>query len=361
MKKFFALMLVASLAASAFAACGNGGGSPSAASEGSDVESALVSASSDIPEVSGSGADAAAEAAADNADGFTLYYPSYMQESEGETLVLEEEPERIVALSNAAMQILVRCGVQPVAVTEPTSFVEYPDWVSDLPVISTGMSTLDIESVVSMEPDLVIMGSHLKEDYGAQLDAAGIPVYYTSEGPSITYTEVKEEAEVLTRSFGTEEQAEEVAAEFAAVEERAAAFQASMDPIPMMILFAAPPSYQQTSQGYLGSILSMLPFENLSDGLIGADSRTAPLDLEKLVELDPEVLFAISPTSPSAEVLQASYEEEFANNPDTWGNLQAVANDDLIYLSSEYVTSKGIHIIDSINSLIDMLEEKFAE
>ena len=58
------------------------------------------------------------------------------------------------------------------------------------------MSSLDIESVVSMEPDLVIMGNHLKEDYGAQLDAAGIPVYYTSEGPSITYTEVKEEAEV---------------------------------------------------------------------------------------------------------------------------------------------------------------------
>ena len=30
-------------------------------------------------------------------EGMTLYYPSYMQESEGETLVLDEKPERIVS------------------------------------------------------------------------------------------------------------------------------------------------------------------------------------------------------------------------------------------------------------------------
>ena len=53
----------------------------------------------------------------------TLYYPSYLQESEGEALVLDQMPERIVCLSNAALQILVRCGIQPVAVTEPTTSV----------------------------------------------------------------------------------------------------------------------------------------------------------------------------------------------------------------------------------------------
>ena len=355
MKRLLTLLLAAALSVTALASCGGGDTAASSAS----TSSSEIAAASESSEESSAVSEASASETAE--EGFTLYYPSYMQESEGETLKLEEKPERIIALSNSALQILIRCDFEPIAVTEPTSFVEYPDWVSDLPVISTGMSSLDIESVVSMEPDLVIMGNHLKEDYGAQLDAAGIPVYYTSEDQSITSTEVKEEAEVLTGSFGTEADVEEVQAEFAAVEERAAAFKESMDPIPMMILFAAPPSYQQTSKGYLGSVLSMLPFENLSDDLIGADSRTAPLDLEKLVELNPEVLFAISPTSPSAEVLQVSYEEEFANNPDIWNNLQAVANDNLIYLSNEYVTSKGIHIIDSINSLIDMLEEKFAE
>lgn len=341
MNKFLTRMLSVILAAGLLAACGQESGA-------SEESSAVQEKGSSVVE------ESAAEETA-----FVIAYPSSMKESEGEALVLEQRPENIVVLSNSALQILIRCEQQPVAVTEPTSFVEYPDWVADLPVISTGMSNLDTEAVISMEPDLVIMGVHLKEDYGAQLNDAGIPVYYTSEGPSITYEEVKEEAIALTQSFGTEEQLSQVEADFEAVEKRVEEFQSVMETKQMMILFGAPPSYQQTSKGYLGSILNMLPFENLSDTLVDPESRTTPLDLEKLVELNPEVLFAISPTASSADTLKQVYEEEFAKNPDIWNNLQAVQNDNLIYLSSEYVTSKGIHIINTMNTLMDMLEEKF--
>ncbi len=341
MNKFLTRMLSVILAAGLLAACGQESGA-------SEESSAVQEKGSSVVE------ESAAEETA-----FVIAYPSSMKESEGEALVLEQRPENIVVLSNSALQILIRCEQQPVAVTEPTSFVEYPDWVADLPVISTGMSNLDTEAVISMEPDLVIMGVHLKEDYGVQLNDAGIPVYYTSEGPSITYEEVKEEAIALTQSFGTEEQLSQVEADFEAVEKRVEEFQSVMETKQMMILFGAPPSYQQTSKGYLGSILNMLPFENLSDTLVDPESRTTPLDLEKLVELNPEVLFAISPTASSADTLKQVYEEEFAKNPDIWNNLQAVQNDNLIYLSSEYVTSKGIHIINTMNTLMDMLEEKF--
>ena len=291
---------------------------------------------------------------------FSIGYPSYLQESQGEALVLEEKPEDIVALSNSALQVLVACGIEPVAVTSPHVQIDYPDWVRKLPVISTGMSNLDSESVISMQPDLVIMGVHLKEDYGQQFQDAGIPVYYTSEGPSITYQEVKEEAITLTESFGTKEQLEKMKSDFAEVEQRAVDFREKWDSKQMMILFGAPPSYQQTSKGYLGSILAMLPFENMADQVLSEDSRTAPLDLESLLEMNPEILFAISPTAQSAEDLQAVYAEEFEKNPKIWSSLQAVKNDQVIWLSNEYVTSKGVHIIQSIHSLIDMLEEKFA-
>ena len=343
MNKFLARILPVMLAAGLLAACGQGDGDSAESGVSQESESSV----------------AAESALEEENTAFSIAYPSYMQESEGEALTLDQRPEDIVVLSNSALQILIRCEQQPIAVTEPTSFVEYPDWVADLPVISTGKSTLDTETVISMEPDLVIMGVHLKEDYGAQLNEAGIPVYYTSEGPSITYEEVKEEAIALTRSFGTEEQAAQVEADFETVEKRAAEFQSVMEAKEMMILFGAPPSYQQTSKGYLGSILNMLPFENLSDTLVDPESRTTPLDLEKLVELNPEVLFAISPTAPSADTLKQVYEEEFAKNPDIWNHLQAVQNDNLIWLSSEYVTSKGIHIINTMNTLMDMLEEKF--
>ncbi len=296
--------------------------------------------------------------AAETTEGYEILYPEYMQESEGESLVLDQKPEKIVCLSNSALQILIRCNMQPIAVTSPASTIDYPDWVSELPVIETGMSELDSESVIAMEPDLVIMGVHLQEDYGPILESAGIPVYYTSEGPSITYNEVKQEALALGESFGGDEQRDAIQKEFDDLEQRAAEYKDSHETKTMMILFAAPPSYQQTSEGYLGSMLAMLPFENLSDTLIDPSSRTAPLDMEKLVEENPEILFAISPTTPTAEMLEASYQEEFQNNPQIWDNLTAIQEGNIIYLSSDYVTSKGIHIIDSMNELMDMLEEK---
>lgn len=289
----------------------------------------------------------------------TLYYPSYLQESEGEALVLDKMPERIVCLSNAALQILVRCGIQPVAVTEPASSVEYPDWVYELPVISTSMTSLDSEAIIAMEPDLLIVGSYQKETYGQQFADAGIPVYYTSEGPSIAYAEAREEAITLARSFGSEELAAEVEAEFAAVEARAADYAATHDVKSMMIFFHTPGTYFQTSEGYLGSMLAMLPFENLADTVVDPASRTVPTDIETCLTLDPEVIFAISPTAATADVIQDVYEETFAQEPGLWEQFSAVANDDVIYLSSEYVTSKGIQVIDSLNALIDLLEARY--
>ncbi len=339
MKKFITLCLAVALSVSFMTACSSQG-------DGNKEKSSEVTA---------------VKSEESQQEKFAILYPSYMQEKEGEELVLEQKPEKIISLSNSALQILIKCGIKPIAVTKPHKTIDYPDWVKELPVISTGMDSLDTEMVISMMPDLVIMGSHLKEDFGQQLKDAGIPVYYTSEGPSITYQEVKEEAITLTKSFGTPEQVKQVEDDFKQVEERAAEYKKSVPSKKMMILFGAPPAYQQTSKGYLGSILSMLPFENLTDKTIDPDNRTAPLDLESLVNINPEVLFAISPTAPTADTIKQVYLEEFEKNPKIWDNLQAVKNNRLIWLSNEYVTSKGIHIIDSINSLIDMLEETFDE
>ncbi len=345
MKKFITVILAAALSLTMLASC---------SSEPKDNTSSNISEESSSSQTSESSTTESEE----NKE-FVIYYPSYMKETEGEKLVLPQKPQKVVVLSNSAMQILVRCDVKPIAFRKSPDYINFPDWVKELPVIETGMNNLDLETVISMEPDLVIMGNHLKETYEKQLKDANIPVYYTSEGPSISYKEVKEEAMVFARSFGSEEMAKEIENEFKAVEERAEKFRSSTSSKKAMVLFGVPPAYQQTSMSYFGSILSMLPYENISDKLVDASLRMAPLDLEKLVELNPEVIFALSPTAPTADALEKLYKEEFNKNAKIWMSLDAVKNNNIIYLSNEYVTSKGIHIINSINSLIDMLETKF--
>lgn len=298
----------------------------------------------------------AAFASAEN-ESKTLYYPAALVDAEGETLVLDKTPERIVCLSNAALQVLVRSGVVPMAITSLNASANFPDWVRELPQITISMGSLDIEAVVAMEPDLVIVGEYQKESYGQQLADAGIPVYYTLEGPSISYEDTKDQARALALSFGDEALAEEIAAEFSAVEQRALDFAAAHEKQTMMIFFSAPGAYQQTSAGYLGGMLSFLPFENLSDALVGKDMPTAPIDVETCISLNPEVIFAISPMARTAEMLQEQFEEVFHSDPDLWNQMDAVRNGKVIYLSNEYVTTKGIQVIDSMNKLIDLLAE----
>ncbi|MBQ8160324.1 MAG: ABC transporter substrate-binding protein [Clostridia bacterium] len=285
----------------------------------------------------------------------TLYYPSYMQETEGESLVLDRMPERIVCLSNAALQILVRCDIHPIAVTSLVANAEHPDWVYELPTITTGMNGMDIESIVAMEPDLLIVGNYQKEAYGEQLEAAGIPVYYTSEGPSIAYSQTREEAITLARSFGGDEMAKEITAEFEKVEARAQSYTSAHPVRSMLIFFYTPGSFLQTSEGYLGSILKQLPFENLADTVFDPSMRNVKTDTETIVKLNPEIIFAISPAA-DAEAVREQDEAAFAENPDLWNTMDAIAQGNIVYLGKDYVSSKGLQVIDSVNNLIDQLE-----
>lgn len=287
---------------------------------------------------------------------FTLYYPEFMHTEEGESMTLDKAPERIVCLSNTALQVLVRANIRPVAVTSLSKNGSFPDWVKELPQIEVGMNGLDLEAVVSLEPDLVMVGGYQKAEYGKQLADAGINVYYTTEGPSVTYGETRDGSIAIAKSFGSEELVESIESEFAAVEQRCAEFTAANETKTMMIFFSKPGEYQQTSEGYLGSMLKMLPFENLSDKLVDPSLRTAPIDIETCIEQNPDIIFGIIPGVPTGDMVRSTYEEVFNADRALWDRMDAVKNDNIVYLGTEYISTKGLQVIDSINKLIDMLE-----
>ena len=122
------------------------------------------------------------------------------------------------------------------------------------------------------------------------------------------------------------------------------------------ILFSYPPSYMQGSGGYLGDMLEKLGYVNVSDK-DGQATSNAQLSMEDLIVANPDLLFAVSPTTKTGDDLKTSYEQEFANNPQTWNQLSAVQNDKVVYLGSIYAKSSGINIIDDIRSLMDQLEQ----
>lgn len=99
----------------------------------------------------------------------------------GRTVVVPSQPQRVVSLSPAVTEILFALGAQDLLVGR-TDFCVYPDAAMDIPSIG-GISNLNIESILTLKPDLVISGSMVGKKVTDQMDAMGTPMVCVIEKP----------------------------------------------------------------------------------------------------------------------------------------------------------------------------------
>lgn len=99
----------------------------------------------------------------------------------GRIVVVPTQPQRVVSLSPAVTEIIYALGAQEMLVGR-TDFCEYPAEAQQLPSIG-GISNLNIESILSLNPDLVISGSMVSKKVTDQMDAMGVPMVCVIEKP----------------------------------------------------------------------------------------------------------------------------------------------------------------------------------
>ncbi len=99
----------------------------------------------------------------------------------GRTVVVPTQPQRVVSLSPAVTEILYALGAQDILVGR-TDFCEFPPEASQIPSIG-GISNLNIEKILSLNPDLVISGSMVGKKMTDQMDAMGTPMVCVIEKP----------------------------------------------------------------------------------------------------------------------------------------------------------------------------------
>lgn len=356
LKRTVTVLLAAALAVSALASCNSGGGS-STASE-STSETSVSAASSEESSASASSAESSETAST----GVTIPYPANMQErGYTEPLALESEPERVVVMTKAPVLALYELGVEMIAIPEAGSSTVWPeDLDAATEKLNTTMnSNFDIETVIALEPDLVVMGYTSEETYGQALDDAGIPVYYVDAGHTVSYESTKSQTEALVEAFGEGTEAgEAMLTRFDELEARLDSVKDKYSDMKVMVLQSSPPThYIQTSEGTLASMAAMMGFGNVYEN---DAASMAELDREAALSYDPDLVLCVG-GSATAEEHQAVMEDDFSNNPDYWNSIPAIANGDILYFPASFIASNGIAIIDNINSLIDMVEAHFAE
>ena len=133
---------------------------------------------------------------------FRLEYTEIMkQQGFTEDIVLESKPERVVCVSTSTTPLLFEVGASLVGIPTSTVFETPSDYTGEK-LQSLMSDDFNIETVVALNPDLVIIPSSSKEQYGDALESSNIPVYYTNSGHSATYESVVQEAKVIINAFG---------------------------------------------------------------------------------------------------------------------------------------------------------------
>lgn len=296
---------------------------------------------------------------------FVMTYPEDMQAlGFTEPLVLDSVPQRIVCLSTAPVLALYEMGAKLVGI--PSSrVVSWPEGLKEstetVQFSAMSSSDFDYESIVALEADLVLVGSSSTE-VGEQIQALGIPVYYVFAGHTVSYDNIKNQTAALTSAFSVDEastaKAKEIMSRFTALEDRLAAVQPVYAGKKVMVLQSGDTSnhYIQTARGTLASMAAMMGFENVYEN--EASSMTK-LDFEQALDYNPELVLCVG--SGTAQEHQALMEQAYSENEAYWYSIDAIKNGDVIYLPVEFCSTAGIHVVDSINTLIDCIEAFYAE
>ena len=99
----------------------------------------------------------------------------------GRTVVVPAAPQRVVSISPAVTEIMFALGAGDLLVGR-TDFCVYPDAAGDIPSIG-GISNLNVERILSMQPDLIISGSMVGKKFTDQFDQMGTPMVCVIEKP----------------------------------------------------------------------------------------------------------------------------------------------------------------------------------
>lgn len=291
------------------------------------------------------------------ADGkIVLEYTEQLKEYGFENpVILNKKPERIVSLVHTPVLALYEMGMTQVAVPENKMF-RWPEKLeSQAKLLNVSMNdNFDIESVVALEPDLVIVGYQAKDTYGKILEKEKIPVYYVDAGHTVTYSSVKELTFKLLDAFGQNNSgAEQIRQRFDKLETRMAEKRENNKGKKVMVLQSAPPRhFIQSKEGNLGNMADLLGYDNVYQD---STNKLVLLDREQAISYEPDLLLCVG-VAISGDEHRKVMEADFSANEVYWQSIKAIREKHIVYLPVKYIATAGINIVDNINELIDVLE-----
>ena len=257
--------------------------------------------------------------------------PKSFTGSDGETVVFEEPPSRIVSLASHATEIFctVGAGEQLVAVEQ---FANCPAGSDAKPAVDAFQPS--IEAIVAYDPDLVYAW-YDPGDLVRSLRDAGVPVFFLAVPADIEG--LFDNIRLIGEMTGRQDEAEALIETMEAERDAIVANIGDVETGPRIFHESDASLFTARSDTFVGELYALLKAQNIADG---AETPYPQLSSEAVVAADPEVIVLADFADPA----------EVAARPG-WSAISAVANGRFCPVNPDLTDRPGPNIMQGLQAL----------
>jgi iron complex transport system substrate-binding protein len=270
-------------------------------------------------------------------------FPYEIERSDGKTMTLEKQAERIVSLSPGATEIIYAIGGEG-SLAAVDNQADYPEAAANFPTKVDAFEP-NIEAIAALEPDLVVVATDIG-DLVAALDRLSIPVLFIDINTDVlTIEDVIEQIPMYGRITGSDEAAEALVdaleARVAAVDEQAASIAA-----PVSAYHELDATFFSVADGtFIGNLYTRLETTNIAGD--GGGSPYPQLTQEAIIAANPDVIVLAD------EGLSVTVESVKARPG--WDAIAAVQNDRIYGIDPDIISRPGPRIVDALELLAETI------
>jgi len=273
--------------------------------------------------------------------------PEVMTFTDDTDTVIEftEYPQAIVSISPSTTEIIFAVGAGEQLVGREDMSM-YPEEALDIPSVGSLWGELPTETILAMEPDLIVAAEIISVDQVQALRDLGLNVYWQAN--PTTYEELWENLRDFAAITGHEEETEvlitELDARVKAVQEKIMPL--SYRPTVFYELDATDPSAPWTagSGTFIDYIISMAGGFNAASELQGDYTQ---ISSEELIAINPQVILL-------ADALYGVTPESIAERPG-WDTITAVAENAIYPIDPNIMSVPGPRLVDALEETAKLL------
>lgn len=256
-----------------------------------------------------------------------------VEDHSGTTVEVAAPAERVVVLEPAAAQIVWAIGAEDRVVGMPVGeYTSYLDGAANkTDVTGSSIESIDVETIIAQQPDLVIAPNYVSNATIQQLRAAEIAVYQRSEPTSLD--EIYTQTRLFGQFLGACAAANQTVADMRQQVEAIETAVADRDPPRVLYYFFG---YAAGEETFIGELLTTAGGENVATeaGIDGFE----PISKEIIAQTDPE--WIVTPSHAGVPTNETPFTET-----------TAVQSEQVLVVDADHVSQPGPRVVTPLTRM----------